>query len=485
VATHLPFPAGARTGLRRVPTSLNQAGRLALMHGPDHWVKPPAVFGLRIRGRIEIEVLQQAVTAIARRHSALRMFFPPDSSPDWAACLDPADIAWDISITDLADLTGTGLAAAERRAVLALQAAFAPTAPPLFRGTLIRYGTDDWLLGIAVDHMIFDGASFVIFLRELEMLYMRIRQGHDPASLNLPTSDFASFAAAERDWLDTAAAGHARAYWQPIWDGAGPYPRACLPARAPNTGERSGKIRRVTLPAAAVAAIQRQFPYGHLSLFALTASAALIAQGQLTGRTDCALLHSGARRSTSQAADMIGYLTNRVLLRVQLPANAGLYEVAATTRNTILDSLEHEMMPFEHLIDLFSPEHAGRRPDTSYVFLSVDTPPVPPKLGDAQVAISCPMIGDAFGEVPWLSIDLDQSAGDELTLSCGYQTPLFSDEFIGDFMADIAALLTSPGKQRGRSATAQPRSTPRRAADHHRGEGRTPVPAGPAAGAGQ
>ena len=469
-------PSPASAGPRRIPTSLNQAGRLALMHGPDHWVKPPAVFGLRIRGRIDVTLLQETLTAITRRHTALRSFFPPGCSPDWALCLDPADISWEITVTDLSGLAGAARDAAERTALAALQACFTPAVPPLFRSTLIRYGPDDWLLGIAIDHIIFDGASFTVFLRELEMIYAQVGQGHDVAALSVPASDFAVFSAAERAWLRSPDAERSRTYWRALWDGAGPFPRTGLPTRAQDGGQPAGRIWRATLPAADVAATQRRFPGGHLSLFALAASAVLSVQGRLTGRADCALLHAGARRSTTQTAQMIGYLTNRVLLRVPVAATAGLYEVAATARAAILDSIEHEMMPFEHLIEVLSPEYAGRKPRAPYVFLNVDSAPLPPRLGAADVQITSPMTGDALRDVPWLSVDLDQDAAGVMTLSCGYQATLFPSGFIDEFMTRVAGVLASPPGRPGGQVAAEA-GAGRRAA-HPRVPARTAARAG-------
>jgi hypothetical protein len=434
----------AQSGSRRIPTSLNQAGRLALMYGQDRWVKPPAVFGLRIRGAIETTVLQQALTAIARRHSALRTFFPPEDSPDWAACLEPLDVHWNVNLTDLTGLAEPERTQVERTTLLALQACFSPTTPPLFRSTLIKYGRDDWLLGIAVDHILFDGASIPVFLRELEMLYESISQGHSVAALSVPTSDFAQFAAAERAWLHTPEAERARAYWRPVWEGCGPFPQSGFPTVARAPGKGTGRIWRTTLPAAAVTATQRAFPGGHLSLFALAAGAVLSVQGRLTGRTDNALIHSSARRSTEQTAKTIGCLTSRVLLRVPVALYASLYEIASLARGRILDSMEHEMMPFEHLLDTLSPGQAGRKPQAPYVFLSVDSPLVPPRLGAAAVEITSPVIGDAFCDMPWLSVDLDRTSAEDMTLSCGYQATLFSDDFIDELMGGVAALLMSP-----------------------------------------
>jgi hypothetical protein len=382
-------------------------------------------------------MLRQALTVTARRHAALRMFFPYGSQ-EWGACADPGEINWEIKVVRLAPLAAEVRADTEKAALLKLQRCFDPAVYPLFRAISLDYGADHMMLGIAIDHLIFDGASIAVFLRDLEAAYQHLSCGQDVSAIG--TSDFTQFCAWEHDWLNSQAAAQARDFWRPIWAGKGPFPESGLPT-SQDGAAGSGGIWQELLPYFAVARTQQRFPGGHLSLFSLAAGAVLVAQGELTDRSDVALLHPGSRRSTAQTADMMGYLTNRMLLRIALPAKATLYDAAGLARDAVLDSLEHEMMPFEHLMDIFSPADSGRKPRVSYIYLNVDTAPKPPRLGDATVELTSPMVGDAFGDVPWLHLNLERSDSDILTLSCGYQQGLFAEGFVDQFMRRVTELL--------------------------------------------
>jgi hypothetical protein len=428
---------------RQVPTTLNQADRLALACGPDHWRKRPVTFGLQIRGCLDPGLLELALTWTARRHSALRTYFPYVPETDRALCLDPGDVGWPLDVTDLSRMPPDARAAAEHAAVVALIDYFDPAIPPLFRGILLKQDDDMWLAGLAADHLVFDGASIPFFFRDLENVYGHLLSGGNATDLACEVSDYSLFCAAERAWLTSPAAEHAISCWEPLWDGMGPSPDLALPTIKPGTEQPSGHVWRQDLPAAAIARTRRRFPDGHLSLFAIAAGCVISTLRDVTGRTDCGIVHTTSRRSWPGTDQMIGCMMNRVLLRVDTAGAASPREVIGLTRNAILDSMEHTIMPFEFLINRFSPDLAGRRPQNPHVVVDVDSEPGPPRLGDLEVSMAWPVAGDAFRDDPRVMISLQPSGPDSVTLCCGYQASLFDRDFIGSFMTRVARLLTS------------------------------------------
>jgi len=428
---------------RQVPTTLNQADRLALAYGPDRWRKRPVTFGMQIRGRLEVPLIELALTLTARRHSALRTYFPYGPAADRALCLDPRDVSWPLALVDLSRMPPADKAAAEHAAFVALIECFGPANPPLFRGIIVKHAEDEWLLGIAADHLIFDGSSIPLFLRDLENVYNHLFSGREATDLSVEVSDFSLFCTAERKWLASPAAERAACYWKPIWDGMGPSPLSVLPTIKPGAAAPSGHVWSTALPAPAIAQTRRLLPHGHLSLFALAAGCVISVLSDITGRADCGILHTSSRRSWPGAAEMIGCLMNRVLLRVNTAGAESLPDVAGLTRNAILDSMEHMMAPFEFLMQRFSPDQSGRMPQNPHVLVDVDSEPDPPQLGGLEVTMAWPVAGDAFRDDPRVIVSLQPSGSDLVTLSCGYQASLFHAEFIDNFMGRVAGLLTS------------------------------------------
>lgn len=429
---------------RRVPTSIKQAGRLAVVYDPDSWRKwPPCVFGLEIDGPLDAGLLERSLTCVARRHTALRTYFPDFGALDHGYCLAPQDVEWPVRYVDLRGLTGHERDQAEHAATAWLQDYFDPAAPPLFRAYLVRYDDERWLLGVAVDHLVFDGSSIPVFLDDLARVYGELLRGRDESELVRDVSDFAAFSALEREWLAGPVADRALRHWRPIWDGAGPFPAANLPTR-PDAPDRrpEGAIWSRRLPADRVRAARSGLACGYVSPFAQAASAVLFALGEITGRDDRALLYSSSRRFTTESAELIGDLTDKTLLRVRTPASTGLAELTAQVRDMSLDAADHATIPFECIRDALVPDPADQRPAAPFVMLNVDALPPAPAFDGLVTRLACPVSADAFSEHGWLAVELEGTDPQWMTLSCGYQSSLFDDRTVADLMTRVAASLT-------------------------------------------
>jgi hypothetical protein len=433
------------TAARRVPTGIKQAGRLESVFDQNSWRRwPPCVFGLLIDGDLDVSLIQRALTCVARRHASLRTYFPDHGAVDHGVCLAAETIEWPVEVIDLRELTGPALAAAQTRSQLALQEYFDPTRTPLIRAQLLRFGDKRWQLGLAVDHLVFDGSSIAVLFDELELVYRELRRGGDESRLAVEISDFSAFCAEERQVLRGPLALNALEYWRPIWDGVGPYPPAGLPmlAEAPNPDARpTGAIWSRKLPLAALEAARSGSACGYVSPFTQAASAVLFALGEMTGRADRALLYTSSRRFTAQATEMIGDLTDKCLLRVHAEPGLGFDEHTALVRDAVLDAADHAETPFEFLRETLLPNRADHRPKGPFIILNVDSPPSAPRLDGLSVRTAWPIDADVFSECTWLAVELERTDAEWVTLSCGFQSTLFDERVIDQFMTRVAASL--------------------------------------------
>ena len=437
---------------RPVPTGIKQAGRLALVFDPFSWRRwPPCVFGLRIEGDLDVARLRSALTRVAARHTSLRTSFR-HGVLDQAVCHAAEEAEWPLEVVDLRGLSEAESEAAEFRSRLELQDYFDPTQYPLTRARLLRSGETAWQLGLAVDHIVFDGSSIAVFFEELELAYRA--SGHDDVEVgddDGPTalaSDFTEFCAAERRLLQGPQARYALDYWRPIWDGVGPFPPAGLPTideaqdpDAPQVGaiwSRQLQIADLDATRARLSAAN-----GHVSSFVQVAAAVLYALGEVTGNPDRALLYTSSRRFTEDTAGMIGDLTDKRLLRVYAGAGTGLDEHTVLVRDQVLDAADHAEIPFEFLRDNLVPRAADQVPKAPFIMLNVDSPSAAPTLAGLSASNSCSIDADVFREHTWLAVELERSDNGTATLSCGYQSTLFDERVIESFMARVAAALTT------------------------------------------
>lgn len=431
IPLHLPV------GTRKVPVTRNQAGRLALARGAERWRKPPCSFGLRLQGEVNPDFLEEVLTHIAWRHTALRTVFPDCGPPDSGLLLPTDQVHWNLTRVDLRGIPQPARQQAEDATFRRLQEPFSPGEFPLFRGSFLRY-EEECVLAVAVDHMVFDGESVQVFLGEFGRIYQRLACG---SAANLAddsgSSDFGEFSAFERDWLQSLEAEDALDHWKRVWDGFGPFPPTRIPVR---DVEGSGALWQQPLPADVVHARRRRFPGGYLSLPAFAAAAVLTALRDMTGQAEGGLLYPSSRRFTDATQDMIGYLNNRTLLRADTPLGSDLYQIAAITRAAMVEALEHQMMPFEVLVDHFAPQLRNRRPDRPYIHLNVQASPALPSIPGLNASLFWPPQSSALRDIPWISIDLEDGL-DHMVLTAGYSTGKFEPDLVSELMVRVASHL--------------------------------------------
>ena len=426
-----------------VPTSFRQAAKLRLHHGASRQLKPPCVFGLRIAGEVDLPLLETSLTCLARRHTALRTFFPATMSPNRGLYLRPSEVTWHLDCYDLrtrhGDRSPTDLAINMR-----LQQPLPPEQYPLFRAHLLRYD-DHWALGIAISHIVFDGESVAVFLRDFEYVYQHLHSGHDIAELTPIQSDFARFASWERRWLQSSEARQSVQYWAKVWSGTGPFPTFSLPEDSRQSADESGGLWSRTLSSVDIDRRRAAFGQGHMSLFALAAGSVLSALSNLTGGADPGLLYTTSRRHLDAADEMIGFLNNRNLLRVRVVGATSSYEIQSRAREALLESMDHDVIPFEYLLEQLAPDYVNYQPADPHVYLNVDSVPAAPRLPEVNSEIIWPVAPGTFNHLPYMSINVSRdNERRQITVSCGYPTRLFGPSCVNEFMDHVVSSLLLP-----------------------------------------
>jgi surfactin family lipopeptide synthetase A len=167
---------------------------------------------LRLRGELNTEVLQQAISIIVQRHEALRTYLDVvDGSP--VQVIKPN---LDIEITKI-DLRSSDLSQQETKVQKLItqetQQPFDLTQAPLWRVKLFQLNLQEQVLLITIHHTIADGWSIGILLRELEGLYHSL-VAEIPPQLNLLPIQYADFALWQRNLLQGTVLEHHLAYWR-------------------------------------------------------------------------------------------------------------------------------------------------------------------------------------------------------------------------------------------------------------------------------
>ncbi len=347
-------PAMARLGLAEAPLSFAQI-RLwfldRLEPGGAVYVLP---FGLRMSGALSPVVLAAVLGEVVRRHEALRTTFE-ERAGEPVQVIAPAR-RWVLPVVDLADLpaaererTAGELGREEARRPFDLERG------PLFRATLLRLGAAEHVLLLDIHHIVADGWSIGVLVREITALYGAAVAGGPSPLPELPIQ-YADFAVWQRGWLQGEALERQLAYWRRRLAGAPPLlelptdrPRAATPSR------RSGRLL-----AAFGSGLPRELPrfaQGHeATLFMVLLAGLQALLSRATGQDDVVVGSPVANRNRPEIEPLVGFFVNTLVLRGEVAGDRPFRDLLDRARQATLEAYAHQDLPFERLVEELQPE---------------------------------------------------------------------------------------------------------------------------------
>ena len=317
---------------------------------------------LRLTGTLNITALEHGINEIIRRHEVLRTSFPEvDGKPVQEVCesLRIACQAW-----ELQDCEEIQLAAMEE----ALRP-FDLAHGPLLRMRLLRVNESEHVLLVTLHHIVSDGWSTGIMVKELSHLYEAFSKG-EPSRLPEMQLQYADFAIWQREWLQGEILDLQLAYWKKQLEEVEPldippdYPRPAIlsDAGAELCFELSPELTRK------VREMGRR-EGGTLFMCLLTALQMVL--NKYTGQEDLTVGTAVANRNRNELEGLIGFFVNTLVLRTQFFPNAVAAGLLKQTRKVALDAYQHQDLPFEKLVGELAPRRDLSRSPLFQVMLIV------------------------------------------------------------------------------------------------------------------
>jgi amino acid adenylation domain-containing protein len=398
---------------------------------------------LRVEGPLDSRVLTLCLGEIVRRHEALRTVFPAvEGSP--LQVIEPAE-PFPLPVVDL-----TGLAESAREAMarsLLRDEAVRPfdlACGPLLRGLLVRLAADDHAVALTLHHIVSDGWSLGILVRELTALYPALAAGRPSPLPELPVQ-YADFAVWQRSWLCGEILEQEIAFWRQQL--AGLPPLLELPTDRPRPAVQSyrGAQRPVWLPAELTRQAEALARREGATLFMVLLAGFQALLAYYSGQDDLAVGSPIAGRTRAEIESLIGFFVNTLVLRGDLSGEPSFRETLARVRETALAAYLHQDVPFEKLVEELTPERSLGHSPLSQVMLVLQSAPA------GSLEIRGLRLRPVDGTGTTAKFDLTVSlSGDNSGLvgTAEYATDLFDgatiDRLIGHFERLLAAAVTGP-----------------------------------------
>ncbi|BEM25401.1 non-ribosomal peptide synthetase [Serratia marcescens] len=311
---------------------------------------------LRLHGRLDRQALQHSLDALYARHESLRSrFITREDRPQ----------------VQILPANGLPLAFHDLRRhpaqadTLCRQAATQPfdlTQGPLVRAALIRLADEEHLFLLTCHHIVSDGWSTGILLRELGALYGAFRRG-DADPLPLPTLQYPDYAAWQRRYLTPERLAAQAQYWRETLSDAPALLTLPTDRPRPTVQSFSGGEVPIAIDAELTQAL-RQFSRQHGGTLFMTVLAAWsLVLARMAGQQELVIGTPEANRGRLETESLVGFFVSTLALRIDLRDDPDLPTLIARIRHTVLTAQENRDLPFEQVVELVNPpRHLGYTP---------------------------------------------------------------------------------------------------------------------------
>jgi amino acid adenylation domain-containing protein/non-ribosomal peptide synthase protein (TIGR01720 family) len=391
---------------------------------------------VRLAGTLDQEVLEDTLTEIVRRHESLRTTFVTVAGEPRAVVAAPERVV--LSFTDLSGLEEVERQAeAMRLAKNEAQLPFDLTAGPLLRASLLKSGVEDHVVLLTMHHIISDGWSMDVFIREFSVLYSAFLRGEKSPLDELPIQ-YADFAHWQQSWLTGDVLEQQLSYWHEQLRDAPPVLELPTDHARPPVQSFRGATHSMLLSDELTAAVKSLSREQGTTLFMTLLAAFQTLLWRYTGQAGISVGTPIANRNRGEIEQLIGFFINTLVLYTELSDNPSFADLIKRVRNVCLRAYAHQDVPFEKLVDELQPERSLSHAPLFQVMFALQNAPLS-ELKLPNLSLS-PLEWEYATAKFDLSLTLEETNG-SLRAAWEYSTDLFDAATIERMASHFETLL--------------------------------------------
>ena len=398
---------------------------------------------LDLVGDVDLEALEGALRAIVARHDTLRTTFSVvDGLP--VQVVASASDATIVRVDLVAEPAAAREAELERRLDEEARRPFALTQGPLFRALWVRTDEDRGVLALTIHHIVSDGWSLLLLLRELATAYADC-VAHRPVSLPPLPLQYGEHALVQQERLGGQTLTDQLAFWRSVL--GGDISPLELPTDAPRPRVQSyrGRSQSVALSDELAGALRQLSRNRDVTLFMTLLAAFGMLLGRLCGRDVVTVGAPIAGRTRAEVEGLIGFFVNTLPMRVDFSGDPSFEELVARVGRMAKGAYANQEVPFDRLVDELHVERDLSRTPLFQVLLNMLN-------FSAQTSVELPGLRIALRSIPQTTSKFDVTVyvatrGEGLTLSAMYNADLFGETRMRELLAQFVFLLEQVAKR--------------------------------------
>jgi amino acid adenylation domain-containing protein/non-ribosomal peptide synthase protein (TIGR01720 family) len=399
-------------------------------------------YAVKLTGALDVPALERGLAAILQRHEVLRTTFGEVEGRPVARVAARGEVP-----LGRVELSGLPVDAREaevhRLAEREAREPFSLADGPLVRTTLLRLDADEHVLLLTMHHIVTDGWSTSIFVRELAALYGALSRG-EPSPLGELPVQYADYARWQREWLRGEVLEAQLAYWRQSLAGSPPVLNLPLDRPRPEASAFRGETRAFVLREACVEPLRALGRREGCSLFMVLLGGFQALLGRWSGQEDIVVGTPVAGRTRAEVEGLIGFFVNTLVLRTRVGGAPTFRELLARVREVALGAYAHQDVPFEKLVEELRPERDVRYTPLFQVMFSLQNQPrerleLP---GLTLTGLETATGGAKFD----LSLSFEEEAGGLRGL-LDYDASLFEEGTVARWLSELEALFEAVARE--------------------------------------
>jgi len=301
---------------------------------------------IRMEGNLDVDLLERSLHRIILRHEDLRTSFVQYDGSPYTQIVDGS--GWKMDRFRLDRRPNESLEqAVSRFAEERTNKPFNLEQGPLLRAYLLQSPEHESVLLLSMHHIISDGWSMGVLIRELAENYQSFRSGEVPRITDLPIQ-YVDYSVWQREWLATGVLERQMQYWRRSLEGAPPV--VLFPPDHPRSTDARGRRSKLVLPAEMVERLQAFGRAHDATLFMTMLSAFMLLLSRYSGLDDIVVASASANRSRAEVSELIGFFVNNLVLRAKAESRITFLEFLQRVRESTLGAYENQDVPFDQLV---------------------------------------------------------------------------------------------------------------------------------------
>ncbi len=310
--------------------------------------------GMRLSGPLNWAALEQTYNEICRRHENLRTSFPIIDG-ELVQIVQPFSRLSlpTLDLSHLGDAEGEAIDA--RLATTTLDRPFDLETGPLVRLAMIRHSDQQHSLLCVLHHIVSDGWSRGILIREVSALYQAFSRG-EPSPLPELKVQYGDFAVWQRERLQGETLERELTFWKEQLAGAPPLLDLPTDRPRPPVQTYRGAAESFALSPELSGRLKVLSQKQGTTMFMLLLAAFQTLLYRYTNEDDIVVGTTVANRERSEIEPLIGFFVNMMAQRADCSGNPPFLELLNQVRETTLRAYAHQTAPFEKLVQELRPK---------------------------------------------------------------------------------------------------------------------------------